>query len=60
MEVVFVHGALVRDGARWWQPTADLLRERAGITSRALAPELPELEVGPEPTELELSLPCAC
>jgi pimeloyl-ACP methyl ester carboxylesterase len=37
MEVVFVHGALVRDGAWWWKPTADLLRERTGITSRALA-----------------------
>jgi pimeloyl-ACP methyl ester carboxylesterase len=37
MEVVFVHGALVRDGAWWWKPTANLLRERTGITSRALA-----------------------
>lgn len=37
MEVVFVHGALVRDGAWWWQPTATLLRERTGITSRTLA-----------------------
>ena len=37
MEVIFVHGALVRDGAWWWQPTSDLLRERSGITSRALA-----------------------
>ncbi|MBT2502105.1 alpha/beta fold hydrolase [Curtobacterium sp. ISL-83] len=46
--VVFVHGALVRDGAWWWQPTADLLRTRTGIESRALAlpscgkPEQPE------------------
>jgi len=35
--VVFVHGALVRDGAWWWAPTADLLRDRAGIESRAVA-----------------------
>jgi pimeloyl-ACP methyl ester carboxylesterase len=37
MEVIFVHGALVRDGAWWWQPTGDLLRERTGIRSRSLA-----------------------
>ena len=37
MEVLFVHGAFVRDGEWWWQPTADLLRERVGIRSRALA-----------------------
>jgi pimeloyl-ACP methyl ester carboxylesterase len=37
MELIFVHGALVRDGAWWWQPTADLLEERTGIRSRALA-----------------------
>lgn len=35
--VLFVHGALVRDGAWWWGPTADLLRERTGIESRAVA-----------------------
>ncbi|MFJ3381534.1 alpha/beta hydrolase [Curtobacterium sp. NPDC090217] len=39
MELIFVHGALVRDGAWWWQPTADLLFERTGINSRAV--ELP-------------------
>jgi pimeloyl-ACP methyl ester carboxylesterase len=39
MELLFVHGALVRDGAWWWQPTADLLFERTGIRSRAV--ELP-------------------
>ncbi|SBN62925.1 Pimeloyl-ACP methyl ester carboxylesterase [Curtobacterium sp. 9128] len=39
MELLFVHGALVRDGAWWWQPTADLLSERTGIRSRAV--ELP-------------------
>jgi pimeloyl-ACP methyl ester carboxylesterase len=37
MDVIFVHGALVRDGAWWWQPTAALLEQRTGITSRALA-----------------------
>ncbi len=37
MELVFVHGALVRDGAWWWGATAELLRARTGIRSRALA-----------------------
>jgi pimeloyl-ACP methyl ester carboxylesterase len=37
MELIFVHGALVRDGRWWWQPTADLLEQRTGIRSRALA-----------------------
>lgn len=37
MEILFVHGALVRDGAWWWWPTADLLRARTGIRSRAVA-----------------------
>ncbi|GAB2467175.1 pimeloyl-ACP methyl ester carboxylesterase [Conyzicola lurida] len=37
MELLFVHGALVRDGAWWWQPTAALLREQTGIESRSLA-----------------------
>ncbi|WP_165066422.1 alpha/beta hydrolase [Marisediminicola senii] len=36
MELIFVHGALVRDGQWWWQRTADLLRERAGIHSRSV------------------------
>lgn len=36
MELIFVHGALVRDGQWWWQRTAELLRERTGIESRAL------------------------
>ena len=47
MELIFVHGALVRDGQWWWQPTADLLLERTGIRSRALA--LPSCgEAGPD------------
>ncbi|GAB2489722.1 alpha/beta hydrolase [Promicromonospora xylanilytica] len=37
MELLFVHGALVRDGHWWWQPAADLLQERTGIRSRSVA-----------------------
>ncbi|MCU1413567.1 MAG: alpha/beta hydrolase [Microbacteriaceae bacterium] len=37
MELIFVHGALVRDGEWWWRPTAQLLEARTGIRSRALA-----------------------
>lgn len=37
MELIFVHGALVRDGAWWWRPAAELLFERTGIRSRPLA-----------------------
>jgi len=37
MELIFVHGALVRDGQWWWQRTADLLEERTGVRSRAVA-----------------------
>lgn len=37
MDLIFVHGALVRDGQWWWARSADLLRERTGIRSRALA-----------------------
>jgi pimeloyl-ACP methyl ester carboxylesterase len=36
VELIFVHGALVRDGQWWWQPTADLLLERTGIRSRSV------------------------
>ena len=47
MELIFVHGALVRDGRWWWQPTADLLLARAGIRSRSVV--LPSCgEDGPE------------
>jgi pimeloyl-ACP methyl ester carboxylesterase len=38
MRVVFVHGACVKDGAWWWQPTAELLAEK-GVTSET--PALP-------------------
>jgi pimeloyl-ACP methyl ester carboxylesterase len=37
MELIFVHGALVRDGDWWWRPTAELLLSRTGIRSTALA-----------------------
>jgi len=37
MEVIFVHGALVRDGDWWWRPTAALLHEKADIRSRSVA-----------------------
>ena len=37
MELLFVHGALVRDGDWWWHRTAELLLERTGIASRAVA-----------------------
>ncbi|PZE75713.1 alpha/beta hydrolase [Curtobacterium sp. MCBD17_019] len=37
MELVFVHGALVRDGSWWWGPTAEMLRERTGVRSTAVA-----------------------
>ncbi|MFB2583397.1 alpha/beta hydrolase [Herbiconiux liukaitaii] len=36
MDLIFVHGALVRDGDWWWGPTAELLLERTGLRSRAL------------------------
>ena len=44
MRVVFVHGACVRDGAWWWQPTGALLRD-AGVRSEAAA--LPSCGEGP-------------
>ena len=37
MDVIFVHGALVRDGEWWWRPTARILRDQWGIGSRAVA-----------------------
>lgn len=50
MELIFVHGALVRDGQWWWQRSAEILRERTGIQSRAVAlPSCGETtaEIGP-------------
>ncbi|WP_410667231.1 alpha/beta fold hydrolase [Amycolatopsis sp. cmx-4-68] len=44
MRVLFVHGAFVRDGAWWWQPTADVLA-RHGLRSSAVV--LPSCEAEP-------------
>jgi pimeloyl-ACP methyl ester carboxylesterase len=44
MRVVFVHGACVRDGAWWWQPTGEVL-QRAGV--RSAAAMLPSCGEGP-------------
>ncbi|GAA4668355.1 alpha/beta hydrolase [Frondihabitans cladoniiphilus] len=44
-EIVFVHGALVRDGAWWWKPVADQVREATGVSSRAVL--LPSCGEGP-------------
>lgn len=50
--VLFVHGALVRDGAWWWGPTADLLRARTGVESRVVRlPSCGETEAGGGLTE---------
>ncbi len=46
-EILFVHGALVRDGGWWWQPVADLLERSIGVRSRALA--LPSCGEAPAP-----------
>lgn len=40
MDLIFVHGALVRDGEWWWRPTAELL----GMQSHSL--ELPSCDGG--------------
>jgi pimeloyl-ACP methyl ester carboxylesterase len=44
MRVVFVHGACVRDGAWWWQPTGEVL-QHAGVESAAAM--LPSCGEGP-------------
>lgn len=36
-EILFVHGALVRDGAWWWRSAARAIEQRTGVRSRALA-----------------------
>lgn len=49
MELLFVHGALVRDGAWWWRRAATLLEQRTGIRSRSLAlPSCGESDGDPE------------
>jgi pimeloyl-ACP methyl ester carboxylesterase len=36
VEVLFVHGALVRDGEWWWNRVAEQIRERTATVSRAV------------------------
>jgi pimeloyl-ACP methyl ester carboxylesterase len=50
MRVVFVHGACVKDGSWWWQPTGALLAER-GIASEA--PLLPSCGETDEPVRAQ-------
>jgi pimeloyl-ACP methyl ester carboxylesterase len=50
MRVVFVHGACVKDGAWWWQRTAELLAEQ-GVASDA--PALPSCGETGEPTDAQ-------
>ncbi|WP_103342207.1 alpha/beta fold hydrolase [Amycolatopsis sp. CA-126428] len=38
MRIVFVHGAFVRDGAWWWQPTAEVLARHGLRSSAAVLP----------------------
>ncbi|PPI27778.1 alpha/beta hydrolase [Rathayibacter sp. AY1B5] len=54
MDVLFVHGALVRDGGWWWRRAAALLEERTGVRSRALA--LPSCGESPADPESEPGL----
>lgn len=37
VEVLFVHGALVRDGDWWWHRASALIHERTGVSGRAIA-----------------------
>ncbi len=46
-EILFVHGALVRDGAWWWRRAGDLIEQRTGVVSRAI--ELPSCGEGALP-----------
>jgi pimeloyl-ACP methyl ester carboxylesterase len=36
-EILFVHGALVRDGGWWWGPVAEIVERTTGVRSRAVA-----------------------
>ena len=42
MRVVFVHGACVRDGAWWWQPTAEALQDGGVHSAAAMLPSCGE------------------
>jgi pimeloyl-ACP methyl ester carboxylesterase len=37
VEILFVHGALVRDGAWWWKRVAEQIHERTATVSRTIA-----------------------
>jgi pimeloyl-ACP methyl ester carboxylesterase len=52
VEILFVHGALVRDGAWWWQRVADRIHEQTGTVSRAV--ELPSCGEGAIPGTADL------
>ncbi|XGV97596.1 MAG: alpha/beta hydrolase [Leptolyngbya sp. BL-A-14] len=47
VEILFVHGALVRDGIWWWQRVADRIYAQTGTVSRAI--ELPSCGEGAMP-----------
>jgi pimeloyl-ACP methyl ester carboxylesterase len=47
VEILFVHGALVRDGAWWWQRVAEQIYEQIGTVSRAI--KLPSCSEGAMP-----------
>jgi pimeloyl-ACP methyl ester carboxylesterase len=36
VEILFVHGALVRDGAWWWRAAAEIIAQSSGVTSRSV------------------------
>lgn len=36
MQILFVHGAFVRDGDWWWRPVAELVEKTTGIASSAV------------------------
>lgn len=44
VEILFVHGAMVRDGEWWWQQVAQQVYDRIGVSSRAI--ELPSCGEG--------------
>jgi pimeloyl-ACP methyl ester carboxylesterase len=47
VEILFVHGALVRDGAWWWKRVAEEIYGRTGMASRSI--ELPSCGEGAMP-----------
>jgi pimeloyl-ACP methyl ester carboxylesterase len=47
VEILFVHGALVRDGAWWWRRAGERIEQATGVRSRAIA--LPSCGEGAAP-----------